>query len=125
MRILMKAMSLTGDRVPYAVSIALVVVAILTSGTSFLFWGVFDRDEPMTVGNMRGTALAMLVIAVPLLVGSMIRSSRGSPAARSARRRTQAPVRRVQLMQKSHWKGPTTCAQVTSNGAWSHASPAF
>lgn len=78
----MKAMSLTGDRVPFAVSTALVVVAILTSGVSFLFWGVFDRDVPMAVGNMRGTALAMLVIAVPLLIGSMIRSSRGSLPAR-------------------------------------------
>ena len=82
MRILMKAMSLTAHRVPYAVSTALVVVAILTSGASFLFWGVFERDVPMTVGNMRGTALAMLVIAVPLLISSMIQSSRGSLPAR-------------------------------------------
>jgi hypothetical protein len=52
MRILMKAMSLTGARVPYAVSTALVVGAILPSGASFLFWRVFDRDVPMTVGNM-------------------------------------------------------------------------
>ncbi len=40
------------------------------------------RDVPMTVGNMRGTALAVLVIAVPLLVGSMMLSSRGSLRAR-------------------------------------------
>jgi hypothetical protein len=78
----MKAMSLTGDRVPYAVSTALVVVAIMTSGASFLFWDVFYRDVPMTVGNMRGTALAMFVIAVPVLIGSMIRSLRGSLTAR-------------------------------------------
>jgi hypothetical protein len=60
------------------VSTALAAVAALTSGVSFLFWDVFHRDVPMTVGNMRGTALAMLVIAVPLLVGSMILSSRGA-----------------------------------------------
>ncbi len=66
------------DRAIYGVSTALAAVAALTSGVSFLFWDVFHRDVPMTVGNMRGTALAMLVIAVPLLVGSMILSSRGS-----------------------------------------------
>jgi len=66
----------------YAVSTALVIVAILTSGASFVFWGVFDRDVPMTVGNIRGTALAMFVIAVPVLIGSMIRSLGGSLTAR-------------------------------------------
>ena len=66
------------SRATYGVSAALASVAVLTSGASFLFWDVFQRDVPMTVGNMRGTALAMLVIAVPILVGSMILSSRGS-----------------------------------------------
>lgn len=66
----------------YVVSAVLAGVAALTSGASFFFWDIFQRDVPMTVGNMRGTALAMFVIAVPLLVGSMILSSRGSLRAR-------------------------------------------
>ncbi len=66
----------------YCVSSVLASVALLTAVVSFLAWGVFQRDVPMTVGNMRGTALTMLVIAVPLLVASMILSSRGSLRAR-------------------------------------------
>ena len=66
----------------YCVSSVLASVALLTTAVSFLAWGVFQRDVPMTVGNMRGTALTMLVIAVPLLVASMILSSRGSLRAR-------------------------------------------
>ncbi len=66
----------------YRVSSVLASVALLTAVVSFLAWGVFQRDVPMTVGNMRGTALTMLVIAVPLLVASMILSSRGSLRAR-------------------------------------------
>lgn len=66
----------------YCVSSVLASVALLTAAVSFLAWGVFQRDVPMTVGNMRGTALTMLVIAVPLLVASMILSSRGSLRAR-------------------------------------------
>ena len=66
----------------YRVSSVLASVALLTAVVSFLAWGVFQRDVPMTVGNMRGTALTMLVLAVPLLVASMILSSRGSLRAR-------------------------------------------
>lgn len=66
----------------YCVSSVLASVALLTAVVSFLAWGVFQRDVPMTVGNMRGTALTMLVLAVPLLVASMILSSRGSLRAR-------------------------------------------
>ena len=66
----------------YRVSSVLASVALLTAAVSFLAWGVFQRDVPMTVGNTRGTALTMLVIAVPLLVASMILSSRGSLRAR-------------------------------------------
>ena len=66
----------------YRVSSVLASVALLTTAVSFLAWGVFQRDVPMTVGNMRGTALTMLVLAVPLLVASMILSSRGSLRAR-------------------------------------------
>jgi len=70
------------DRVAYGVSAALATVAALVSVTSFFFWSVFNREVPMKIGNIRGTALAMLLIAVPLLIGSMLLSSRGSLRAR-------------------------------------------
>lgn len=65
-----------------ALSITLAIVATLVSASSFFFWDVFGRETPMTVGNMRGTALAMLVVAVPLLLISMRLASRGSLRAR-------------------------------------------
>lgn len=66
----------------YRVSTALAAVAAVASAASFLFWGVLERDTPMSVGNMRGTALAMLTVAVPLLTGSMVLARRGSVRAR-------------------------------------------
>jgi hypothetical protein len=63
-------------------STALAVVAVVTSTASFFFWQVFHRDVPMGIGNMRGTALATLVIAVPLLIVSMALASRRSLRAR-------------------------------------------
>ena len=72
----------TGGKLPYQISIALAAVAGGTSAASFFFWGVFRRDTPMGVGNMRGTALAMLAMAVPLVIISMISASRGSLRAR-------------------------------------------
>ncbi len=51
-------------------SLALAVVAGLAAGASFVFWPLFHRDAPMTVGNMRGTAVAVLLV-LPLLVASM------------------------------------------------------
>lgn len=72
----------TGGKLPYQISIALAAVAGGTSAASFFFWGVFHRDTPMGVGNMRGTALAMLAMAVPLVIISMISASRGSLRAR-------------------------------------------
>ncbi len=71
-----------GERLTYRVSVALAVVALVTSAASFFFWGVFHRDAPMGVGNMRGTALAVLAIAVPLLLVSMALALRGSLRAR-------------------------------------------
>jgi hypothetical protein len=68
--------------ITYALSIALAIVAVLASGGSFFFWNAFSREAPMTVGNLRGTALAMLIIAVPLLIGSMRLAARGSLRAR-------------------------------------------
>jgi len=63
---------------PYSVSIALAAVSTVASAASFIFWRVFSRDAPMGVGNMRGTALTVLVVAVPLLLLSMKRTASGS-----------------------------------------------
>lgn len=74
----------SAERIAQRVSTALVIVALITSLTSFFFWRVFHRDVPMGVGNLRGTALAMLVIAVPVLIASMVLAARGSMRARFA-----------------------------------------
>lgn len=62
----------------HAVSLALAVVAGITAAASFLFWDVFARDVPMGIGNMRGTALTILVVALPMLLISMRLAERGS-----------------------------------------------
>ena len=72
----------TSQRTPYRVSAVLAVAAVITSSASFFSWGVFHRDVPMIVGNMRGTALSMLAIAVPVLIVSMVLTARGSLRAR-------------------------------------------
>jgi hypothetical protein len=60
------------------VSGILAVEAAVTGALVFFAWGVLENDAPMSVGNMRGTALAVLVIAVPLLVLAMALAARGS-----------------------------------------------
>jgi len=65
----------------YVVSIALAAVAAVASAASVVFWGVFVRDVPIGVGNARGTALTVLVVAVPLLLASMRLTARGSARA--------------------------------------------
>lgn len=65
-------------RIAARVSVALAIVAAITSLVSFVFWRVFERDVPMGIGNMRGTALTVLVLAVPLLLFSLVLSGRGS-----------------------------------------------
>jgi len=69
-------------RTPYRVSAVLAAAAVIASSASFYFWGVFRRDAPFIIGNMRGTALSMLVLAGPVLIVSMILTARGSLRAR-------------------------------------------
>lgn len=69
------------SRVTVWLSAALAVVGAVVSATTFFFWGVL-RDNPGAVGNLRGTCLAILVVAVPVLVASMAFSARGSLAAK-------------------------------------------
>lgn len=67
-------------RVAYALSIALAVAAAITAAATYTFGGVL-RGTPVMNGSCRGTALVMLVAAVPTLVGALWRASRGSPRA--------------------------------------------
>ena len=69
-------------RAAYVVSAALAAEAAATSTLHFLDWGVLKSDTPMSVGNMRGTALTVLAIAIPLLVIAMRLAARGSARAR-------------------------------------------
>lgn len=57
-------------------SAALAVVAALTTAISVFFPSVF-RDPAMTAGNARGTALVMLVVALPTLLAGMTLAWRG------------------------------------------------
>jgi hypothetical protein len=70
-----------GLALAYRLSFVLAVVATVTSAAGLLFPGIF-RDPAMTVGNARGTALIVVVVAVPALVVSMILAARGSLRAR-------------------------------------------
>lgn len=64
------------------VSVALGIVSTLAGAASFTFWSLFSRDAPMIVGNMRGTALTVVILVIPLLAGSIVFSMRGSLRAR-------------------------------------------
>jgi hypothetical protein len=74
--------ALTRDSLAFRTSAALAGVAALTAVTSFAFWGLFYRDVRMGVGNLRGTALTMLVIALPIMLIAMHYARRGSMRAR-------------------------------------------
>jgi len=64
------AASMRPGRAACVVSAALTVEAALTCALVFFARGVLQSDAPMSVGNMRGTAVAALVIALPLLLGA-------------------------------------------------------
>lgn len=61
----------------YWLSGVLTIVALVKSVTSVFIPGIF-RDPPMTAGNAQGTDFAILIIAIPILVASMILTARGS-----------------------------------------------
>ncbi|MCS6994995.1 MAG: hypothetical protein NZP74_14355, partial [Anaerolineales bacterium] len=60
----------------------LLAVITLIHAAVGAFWPGIFRDPPMTAGNAQGTAIAMLTIALPVLVISMILSARGLLRAR-------------------------------------------
>lgn len=65
----------------YRLSALLAAVTLIHAAVGAFWPGIF-RDPPMTAGNAQGTAVAMLLAALPALVGSMILAARGSLRAR-------------------------------------------
>jgi hypothetical protein len=61
----------------YAVSLGLAAVSSIAAGCSLLFPGLLD-GVPVTDGNLRGTALLVVLVAVPLLLTGMSLTVRGS-----------------------------------------------
>jgi hypothetical protein len=68
---------LEGGAVPYRLSAALAAAAAIAAGLTLAFPSVL-AGEPVMRGNLRGTALVVLVVGVPLLVAAMVRTSLGS-----------------------------------------------
>jgi hypothetical protein len=68
---------LEGGRTPFLVSAALGAAAAAAAGLTLAFPGVVSGERVMQ-GNLRGTALVVLVVGVPLLVAAMVRTSHGS-----------------------------------------------
>jgi hypothetical protein len=69
--------SVVPDGVPYRLSAALAVVAGLAAALSFFVPGAL-LGPPVSGGSLRGTALVVLVVAVPALVAGMGVTARGS-----------------------------------------------
>jgi len=60
----------------YALSCAVVIVSAIASGVSFFVPGALN-GLPVMVGSARGTALVILVVAVPLLIAALVLSKHG------------------------------------------------
>jgi hypothetical protein len=61
----------------YGMSAALVLVAAVASAMTFFVSGVL-RGPAVMNGSARGTALVVLAVAVPVVIGSMVWAARGS-----------------------------------------------
>lgn len=68
------------DRLPYFLSGALVVVAGLSAALSLLVPSQLTGSTVAT-GNMRGAALALLVVGLPVFTTAEVRTARGSARA--------------------------------------------
>lgn len=64
-------------RIPYLLSIALAVTAVVAAGGS-LFLPDLLGGAAVTKGNLRGTAVVVLGVAVPLLLAAMVVAARNS-----------------------------------------------
>jgi uncharacterized protein (TIGR03382 family) len=63
-------------RAPYALSIALAVVTSAAVVAALLFRDAL-RGPAVSVGNMQGTALVLLVVTLPVLIAAMLLLARG------------------------------------------------
>src|SRR5690349_17779381 len=72
-----RRVSVVPGGVPYRLSGALAGVAGLGAALGFFVPGAL-LGPPVSVGSLRGTALVVLVVAVPALVAGMILTARGS-----------------------------------------------
>ncbi len=68
------------SRLPYVLSALAAVAATVAAAGSFLFPSLLTGAAVAT-GNMRGTALAVLLVGLPVLVTAMVHSARGSARA--------------------------------------------
>jgi hypothetical protein len=66
------------ERIATLLSLVLALTALIAAAASFFGWRLFVRDAPMTVGNMRGTALTVMAVALPTLLIAMFFAARGS-----------------------------------------------
>jgi hypothetical protein len=64
-------------RAPYVLSLALAADAAVACLASLLFRGVL-RGEESGIGSLQGTALIILIVGLPMLIGSMWLAARGS-----------------------------------------------
>lgn len=71
---------LAPGRAPYLLSGALVVVAAGASALSFFFSSLLT-GAPVAIGCLRGTALVILAVGLPVLATAMARTARGSALA--------------------------------------------
>jgi hypothetical protein len=71
---------LGGDRAPYVWCTALAVIAALAAGFTVAFPSLL-RGVAVSNGNLRGTAVALLAVGLPVLVAAMIGTARGSARA--------------------------------------------
>lgn len=86
----------------YRLSALLAVVTLIHAAVGAFWPGIF-RDPPMTAGNAQGTAVAMLLAALPALVGSMILAARGSLRARLVWLGALSALGAVWLWQRKGW----------------------
>lgn len=68
---------LAPGRAPYLLSGALAGVAAAAAGFSFFFSSLLT-GAPVAIGCLRGTALVMLVVGLPVLVAAMVSTAHGS-----------------------------------------------
>jgi hypothetical protein len=69
-----------GSRAPYLMCSALAAIVVLAAGLTVAFPSLL-RGVVVSNGNLRGTAVALLAVGLPVLVIAMIGTSRGSARA--------------------------------------------